>query len=59
VVGLADIGQRDVGAFARQTLNDGSADTPAAAGDQGPFVLKGHLGRSSYRSSENKLEIQD
>jgi hypothetical protein len=33
LVGLADIGQRDMGAFARQTLDDGGAYAAAAAGD--------------------------
>ena len=40
LIGLADVGQRDVGAFAREPLDDGGADAAAAAGHQRPLVLE-------------------
>ena len=40
LVRLADIGECYIGAFARQTLDDGSADPTAPASDQCPFALE-------------------
>ena len=40
LVRLADVGQRDVGAFAGQPLDDGGTDAAAAAGDQRTLVVE-------------------
>src|SRR5207253_894790 len=39
-VGFTDVRQRDVGALARQALDHGGPDTPAAAGNQCPLALE-------------------
>ena len=55
LVGLADVGQRHVGAFPRQALDDGRADAAAAAGDQGSLVLQ----LTSHRSLTVPFRVGD
>jgi hypothetical protein len=39
VVGSADVGQRDMSAFAREAFYDGGADAAASPRDEGSLVL--------------------